>query len=109
MKRKFLSNCLTDSMLSSLKDRGLIVPQSIDMSEISKESGDLYCSIKNKGLLGTLEKRYDIVPKENVGTILLEKGDTIYVVSPSESIFMYTDSDSLPEYITINATKYEIE
>lgn len=110
MKRKFLSNCLTDSMVNSLKDRALVIPLSVEMKELSEDCNNLYSSIKNKGLLGSLRERYGIVPKENVETITLDKGDVIYVVNPPEKyIYMYADSDSLPEYMTISATKYEIK
>lgn len=107
-KRYFLSINLADGMVDALKDRGIVIPMSAELDELKGK--ELFSSVRNKGVLGTLREKWGIVPKENVEKFSLEKGDVLYTLKFSDKrVFEYAEAEKLPDYVTIIVTKYEIK
>jgi len=108
-RRNFLSANLTENMLAVIKNGGyVILPEASSIQEL-KGIENLFVSIKNPALLGTL-KKLGVNPKEEIQRFQVNTGDTLYVVSAHGILLRdYKEDAELPETCTLSVTKYKIE
>ena len=106
--RNFISANLTEDMLRVVTDgRYLIAPSKASIEDLTKLE-NLYSSIKNKALIGTL-KKFGVNLDNFLNKFQVASGDTLSVVNAvGIQLRLYKDEDMLPESTTFEVTKYII-
>ena len=106
--RNFISANLTEDMLRVVTDgRCLIAPSKVSVEDLTKLK-NLYSSIKNKALVGTL-KNLGVNLDNFLNKFQVASGDTLYVVNAvGIQLRQYKEEDKLPDSTTLEVTKYLI-
>jgi len=107
---KYITLNITENMWADAVHSGnyYINPEEIEINNLKEETGLVNC-IKNTGVRGTLSQ-LGIKTDMNLGSVNLDPGDILFVVSPRGQIRLrdYSDSDKLPEFIKLKVTKYTL-
>lgn len=106
-KRTFLVNKFMESMISSNLHSYTIDGEKDSSLEELREAENLYCSINNGALLGTLRK-YGIVG-ERTDVVKAEDGEVIFSVEVENlggKLYEFSDYDELPRTCNIKVQKH---
>lgn len=104
--RNFISAMIADSMMDGIAQLdGCIKISYVSLDELK---GLQFISlIKNQALVGTLNEegiQCEVCP--DFKKVILQSGDTLYVIKPGREILSLADEEVLPEDTTLTVKKY---
>ena len=104
--RNFISAHIADNMMAGIAQLG----GSIKISYVSLDELrglEFFSLIRNQALIGTLrEKGINCELCTDSKKVILQSGDTLYVINPGRDILSLADEEILPEDITLTVKKY---
>lgn len=105
-KRNFISAMIADSMMDGIAQ----LSGNINISYVSLEELkglEFFSLIRNQALVGTLnEEGIDCDLCSDYKKVILQSGDTLYVINPGREILSMAEEDVLPEDTTLTVKKY---
>ena len=105
-KRNFISANIADSMMEVIAQlRGSVNISYVSLDEL--KGLEFFSLIKNQALVGTLNSkgvRCDLCT--DYKKVILQSGDTLYVINPGREILSLAGKDMLPEDTTLTVKKY---
>lgn len=105
-KRNFISAMIADSMMDGIAQLdGCIKISYVSLDEL--KGLEFFSLIKNQALVGTLREKginCNICP--DFKKVVLQSGDTLYVINPGREILSLVDEVVLPEDTTLTVKKY---
>ncbi len=105
-KRNFISANIADSMMDGIAQlKGAISISCVSLDEL--KGLEFFSLIRNQALVGTLnEKGIKCDLCTDYKRVILQSGDTLYVINPGREILSMVDEDILPEDTTLTVKKY---
>jgi hypothetical protein len=105
-ERNFISAMIADSMMDGIAQLdGCIKISYVSLDEL--KGLEFFSLIRNQALVGTLrEKGINCELCSDYRRVILQSGDTLYVINPGREILSMADNDILPEDTTLTVKKY---